>query len=188
MADVALFVTEQYIKDNTLIDGNVDSKYLSVTINDAQRIHILPILGTALYNELNTQILANTVTALNNTLLVDYIQDALKYWVVYEGIDLFNYHITNKAIVTKNSDNSQPVQQVDVIRLMDRNKIKAEHFSERISKYLCANETSYPPYVNPGTSADTVFPNRNNYTTGWNLDDLTRTYGLPIDSDNDHLR
>jgi hypothetical protein len=176
-----LFVTEQFIKDNTLIDGNVDTKYLTVTIADAQRIHILPILGTALYNEIDGQIVAGTVTDLNNTLIVDYIQDALKYWVIYEGIDLFNYHVTNKNISTKTSDNSQPVQQVDVIRLMDRNKDKAEYFSERITKYLLANTTSYPLYSNAGSTIDTIHPKTNNFTTGWNLDSEQNNYGLPID-------
>ena len=181
MATTGLFVTAQFIKENTLIDGNVDEKYISVTVDDVQRLHILPILGTALYNELNAQIIAGNVTALNTTLLTDYIQDALKYWVIYEGIDLFTYHITNKNISTKSSDNSQPIQQIDVIRLMDRNKDKAEFFSERITKYLCANEASYPLYNNAGTSIDTVQPNRNNYTTGWALDSDNNTYGLPVD-------
>jgi hypothetical protein len=177
----ALFITEQFIKDNTLIDGNVDMKYITTTIADAQRLHILPILGTGIYNELGTQINAGTLTALNTTLLDDYIQDALKFWVIYEGIDLFSYHITNKNISTKNSDNSQPVQQVDVIRLMDRNKEKAEWFSQRITKYLLANISSYPLYNNAGNSIDTIYPNRSNFTCGWNLDTDVNTYGLPID-------
>lgn len=177
----ALFVTEQFIRENTLIDGNVDEKYITITIADAQRIHILPILGTGLYNELSTQILAGTTTSDNQTLLEDYIADALKYWVIYEGIDLFNYKITNKAIMTKNSDNSQSIEQNELIRLMDRNRDKAEYFSERLTKYLITNNTTYPLFDNPGTDYDTVHPKRNNYTTGWNLDDGYNSYGLPID-------
>jgi hypothetical protein len=181
MATTALFVTEQFIKENTLIDGNVDMKYITITIADAQRMHILPILGTALYNELDSQIINGNLTALNTTLLNDYIQDALKYWVIFEGIDLFTYHVTNKNISTKSSDNSQPIQQIDVIRLMDRNRDKAEYFSQRITKYLCTNEALYPLYNNPGSDFDTVFPNKNNYTIGWNLDVNKSTYGLPVD-------
>ena len=181
MATTALFITEQFIKDNTLIDGNVDMKYITVTIADAQRMHILPILGTALYNELDAQIVAGTLTVLNTTLLNDYIQDALKYWVIYEGIDLFTYHITNKSVATKTSDNSSPVQQVDVIRLMDRNKDKAQFFSERVTRYLITNELLYPLYTDAGNDYDTVQPVINNYTCGWNLDDINKDYGLPID-------
>lgn len=178
---VALFITQQFIKDTTAIDGNVDDKYLLIAIEDAQKIHILPILGTALYNEIAGQITAGTTTALNRTLLDDYIQDALKYWVVYEGIDLFQYKITNKAIMEKSSDNSQSVEQVDVIRLMDRNKDKAEFFSERLTKYLYSNITSYPLFQNAGSAYDTIHPKNNNYTTGWVLDEGTNHYGLDVD-------
>lgn len=178
---VALFITEQFIKDNTLIDGNVDMKYLTTTIADAQRLHILPILGTALYNEISTQIIAGTVSANNQTLLNDYIQDALKYWVIYEGIDLFIYKVTNKSISKKNSDNSNPIDQVDVIRLMDRNKDKAEWFSQRLTDYLLANTTTYPLYLNPGSSYDTIKPKVNNYDTGWNIDDTLDITGMDID-------
>lgn len=181
MPTTALFITEQFIKDNTLIDGNVDMKYITVTIADAQRMHILPILGTGLYNEIDAQIVANTLSVANTTLLNDYVQDALKYWVIFEGIDLFTYHITNKNISTKSSDNSQPIQQIDVIRLMDRNKDKAEFFSQRVTKFLIENEALYPLYTNAGNGVDIVQPNRNNYTCGWAFDTDNNTYGLPID-------
>lgn len=180
MAD-GLFISENYIKENTLIDGNVDAKYIKITIADAQRIHLLPILGTGLYNEISAQIIAGTLTALNRTLLRDYIQDALKYWVIVEGIDLFTYKVTNKSIVKKDSDNSDPIAESEVVRLMDRNRDKAEFFSERITKYLVENNASYPLFNSPGTGYDTVHPNRNNYTTGWNLDDVDNNYNLPID-------
>lgn len=181
MADEGLFLSEGYIKENTLIDDNVDAKYIRIVIADAQKIHVLPILGTALYNELSDQIIAGTVTSLNRTLLRDYIWDALKYWVIVEGIDIFTYKITNKSITKKDSDNSQPIDQDDVIRLIDRNRDKAEYYSQRITNYLVANCDSYPLYDNPGTTSDTVYPNRNNYQSGWNLDDVENTYGLPID-------
>lgn len=178
---VALFITEQFIKENTAIDGNVDSKYLEVSINDAQRIHILPILGTGLYNEVSAQILAANVSGPNQTLLNNYIQDALKYWVLYEGIDQLHFKITNKGVMTKSSDNSQPIEQLDVIRLMDRNKERAEYFSQRLTEFLIANIITYPLFANPGSAYDTIRPTGNNYTIGWNLGDPIETYGLPID-------
>lgn len=181
MSNVALFITENFIKETTAIDGNVDTKYITIAIEDAQKMHILPILGTALYNEIAGQVTAGSVSANNQTLLNDYIQDALKYWVVYEGIDLFQYKITNKAVSTKTSDNSQPIPEVDVIRLMDRNKDKAEFFSERLTKYLVANITTYPLFNNPGSSYDTIHPNYDNYTTGWVLGNAPSTYGLKVD-------
>ena len=172
----ALFISEQFIKETSAIDENVDMKYIGITIDKCQKKYILDILGTGLYNELQTQILAGTVTSLNRTLLDNYIQDALKYWVLYEGIELFTYKITNKSIVTKTSENSQPIDLSVVTRLMDGYKDDAEFFSEKITKYLCANSSSYPLYLNPGNTIDTVYPNKNNYTTGWVLDNNINGY------------
>jgi len=180
---LGLFLSAQFIKENTAIDGNVDEKYLNITIADAQRMHILPLLGTALYNEINDGIVAGTTTANNASLLTNYIQDALKYWVLVESLDIATYKITNKAVVKKNSDNSQPIQESETIRLMDRNKEKAEFFSQRLTNYLWANAstTLYPLFLNPGSAYDTVFPRRNDYTVGWALDQTRSSYGLDID-------
>ena len=76
---IALFISEQFIKDNSVIDENVDMHYITTTIDKCQKKYFRQILGTALYNELTTQINAGSLTALNTTLLDDYIQDALMY-------------------------------------------------------------------------------------------------------------
>ena len=83
-----------------------------------------------------------------------------------------------KAILL--ASNLKP-QQVDVIRLMDRNKDKAQFFSERVTRYLITNELLYPLYTDAGNDYDTVQPVINNYNCGWNLDDINKDYGLPID-------
>lgn len=188
MSNLALFITPGYIKETTAIDGNVDEKYIKVLAYDCQIKYILPILGTGLYDEIAGQITAGTLTpstvSNNSTLLKSYIQPALKYWIMYEGMDVFNYKITNKAIMTKNSDNSNPVEQVDVIRLMDKARDNAEFFSQKLTNYLVANTTTFPLFLNPGSAYDTVHPNKNNYTTGWNLDNVENTYGLDIDKGN----
>jgi len=176
----ALFISEQFIKENTPIDGNVDDKYITTSISDAQKMHIRPITGTALYNEISTQIVNGSVSVLNQTLLNEYLQDALKYWVLYEGLDIFQYKITNKAVVTKKSDDSSPVDTVDIVRLKDSFKDKAEFFSQLATKYLLANVILYPLFTNAGVTLDTIQPNYNNYTTGWNLDDMKSNYNLPV--------
>jgi len=176
-----LFISASFIKANTNIDGNVDDKYIVNTIADAQKMHIRPIIGTALFDSISAQIIAGTTTSLNQGLLNNYIQDALKYWVLYEGVDVFHYKITNKAVMEKSSDNSQPVQTIDIIRIKDSFRDKAQFFSKQCSLYLLANIPLFPLFVNPGVTIDTVFPNVNNYTTGWNIDDKTTVHNIDVD-------
>ena len=49
-----LFISEQYVKNTTLIDENVDVRLILPSIKDCQELRIHPILGTPLYEDLNT--------------------------------------------------------------------------------------------------------------------------------------
>lgn len=162
---IALMVSEQFIKDTTVIDENVDMKLLRDTIELCQEKYILPLVGTGIYNQITTQILAGTTSANNVTLLDGYIQKALKWWVQYEGVDVLTYKFTNKAIVKKNSENSQPIDMEEVRRLMEKWRTNAEMYSQRLTDYLLANNTTYTLYDNPGSTSDTVYPKKNSYTT-----------------------
>jgi hypothetical protein len=188
---VALFINEQYIKDNSPINGNVDDKYIRSTIILCQKVYILPILGTALYNEISTQINSGNVNQDNTTLLNDYLVDVLLYYVLCEGIALFTYKIENKSVVKKNSENSSPIDSEEVAMLRDMYKDKAEYFAERTTKYLRANATltKFANYLDAGSDIDTIHPNNGNYTTGWVFDDKVNIKGIDIyPSERDFLR
>lgn len=169
MSTVILFITEVHIKETTPVDENVEAKLIRNAIRDAQEMYILPILGTGLYNELRTQINAGTLTALNTTLLDDYISRALVFYTLYYGVDMFTYKLRNKGIMKQTSENSETITVEELKRLMDSYKNKAEWHSERLTKYLIENEADYPLYINPGNGVDTIYPNKNNYTTDWYL-------------------
>jgi hypothetical protein len=167
---IVKFISETKLKELVAINGNTDNALIQPIILECQRIYIEPIIGTGLYNELETQIEANTLTVLNTTLLDSYIIPCLVAWIKYESPVELNYKFTNKNVSTKNSENSTPIGLEEARFLMDRFKNKAEYHSERITKYLCENSVSYPLYDNPGNGTDTVYPNGSNYTTGMVLD------------------
>ena len=178
---IALLVSEQYIKDTTVIDENVDMKLLRDVIELCQDKYIIPLVGTGIYNEFQTQILAGTLTALNTTLLDDYVAKAMKWWVQYEGVDVLTYKFNNKSVSKKTSENSQPIDMEEIRRLMEKFRTNAEMYSQRITQYLLANLTSYPLYSNPGNTVDTIHPKRNSYTTGIYLGNSYNYKNLPIE-------
>jgi hypothetical protein len=173
---VALFTTEQYIKDNSVINENVDVKYITSTIILCQKLYIKPLLGTALYDEINTEINAGSVSTDNQTLLDDYLQDVLLYRVLQEGMMLFTYKIENKSTVRKDSENSTPIDQDEMYMMRDDFKDKAELFEDRTRKFLLENATStkYANYLDAGDGVDTIHPIKNTFTTGWALDDTPK--------------
>lgn len=176
-----LFISETYIKDSSYIDENVDVKLLRNSILETQEMRIRGIIGTGLYDELSTQITAGTKTSLNNTLLDSYIKPALKYWVLLDSALILTFKVMNKSIVKRTSENTETIQVTDLDRLMNFFKDRAEYYSERITKYLIENESSYPLFTNAGDGIDTEHPKYNNYTQGLYLGSDLTYKGIDID-------
>lgn len=164
-----LMIDESTVKATSFIDENVDVNLIRTTIKTAQDIHIIPILGTALSNEVLTQIDNSTLTTANTTLLDNYITLALVWWTLYEGVDVFTYKFRNKGILRETSEVTQTISLEEVKRLMDSFRNKAEYYSERVTKFLLENQATYPLINNAGTGIDTIHPNATNYQTGWYL-------------------
>ena len=146
-------------------------------------MYLIDILGTALYNEINDEIVAGSVSTDNANLIRDYINDVLLYYVVSEGISLFTYKVENKSVVKKNSDNSQPIDNEEVAMLRDDFKNKGELFAQRLTNYLLetASATKYAAYLDAGNGIDTIHPLNNNYTSNWVLDSNSRFGDYPTD-------
>ena len=163
------FIHPSELKATAFIDENVDDKILTNAIAIAQELYILPMLGTGLYNELKTQIAAGTLTTLNTTLLSTYIVNALKYFSLYECIEPLNYKFTNKAIMKKRSENSEPIGFDEMTAFKDKLRNIAEWHTERMRLYLVQNQTNYPLYLNPGDGVDIIQPKKDSYSGGWYL-------------------
>ena len=72
-----LFISEQYIKDTSYIDENVDIKLLRSTILETQDFRILPILGSNFYALLKDNA-SSAWTSTNRTFVNTYVAPALK--------------------------------------------------------------------------------------------------------------
>lgn len=166
---IGLFISEQYIKDTTPINDNVDMKLLRMAILEAQEIHLLEKIGSTLYNDLQTKYIAQTLNASETVLLNTYIRPMLKYWVMVEGLPMMLFKLSNKSVATTTSDNSTPVQYEDMNYLVKLNKNKAEVYTDRLVRYLLANLALFPLFYQATSSIDTIFPEITQFTTDWYL-------------------
>ena len=179
MATIALFISAAQMKSDCPIDENVDEKVIIQAIRYSQEEYTKNVLGTALYDEIKAQIVAGTLTALNTTLRDTYIREALKWWVIYEGLEELHYKFTNKAVMNKSSDNSNPASLTDILDLKNKYRNRAERMDKKMINYLCENSDSYPLYINPGTGVDVIQPKSSTYNTGWYLGNGTDEYNTP---------
>lgn len=162
----ALFVSVKFLKENTYIDENVDEKNLNFTIVTVQDLKIHPIVGTGLFNELKTEVSAGSVSALNQTLLNDFIQPAVLWWIIEQFPRWFTQRLTNKALMKKTSDNSVVADEDSIITVAQDARNKAEWYSTRITEFLLENDEDYPLYLDPGDGVDIIHPKRRNYDVG----------------------
>ena len=80
----ALFITPTDLKQNSLIDGNVDTDKFIQFIKISQQIHIQNYLGTALYDKISADIIADSLTGNYLTLVRDYIKDMLIHYAMVD--------------------------------------------------------------------------------------------------------
>ena len=167
MANV-LFIGETYLKENSNIDENVDVKEIIPSIADAQEMHLLPTLGSALYEDLKTKVDAGTTNAAEDTLISDYIAPMLVKFVQMELSTDLLYKYRDKGVMKKSSENSSAASYTDMRYLMDRWDNKAQFYKQRLVDYLCGNTATFPAYLQSPNSWD-VLPDTNAFTNPFYL-------------------
>jgi hypothetical protein len=160
-----LLIGSQYIKDNSPIDAAVDDRLLLDTIWTAQQEYILTILGTDLYNDIESKAAAGTLAGNDLVLVNTYIAPCLVKWIMFEMTLIQSYKYRNKGVVQQNSENSSPTSYDDLSHLFDMWRDKAEMFGERTINYLKANTDLFPLYLT-NTDLDDIQPKNNNFTSG----------------------
>lgn len=175
MADITTtFITVDKLKQLTPVAGNVDETILTPAILRVHDMYILPLLGTALYEDIKTKIEADTTLASYSaykTLIQSYLQITIAYYTLYEGLPEVWNRIRNVSVTQKSSGGSSPVSADEINHMRDHYKNIAEYYAQRAINYLIATaDTSASGtlglYWNPGTAFNTVIPKRSLYSTG----------------------
>ena len=168
MANYVLFISEQKLKDTTSINQSVDVEYLLGSIRTSQKKYIETKLGTDLFEALQTKITAGSLTGAYETLVEDYIGDALAWWSLYEAMPFLRYKIMNNNVVSMTSDNSDTLSREEAQDLREECRNTAEFYTERLIDYIRNNTSSLPEYqTNQGSD---LTPTSQNYYAGLNLD------------------
>ena len=152
-----LFIDSQFVQDYSIIELNVESKYITASILNAQEDYIEPLLGSQLYRDIINQLSASTVSSDNQVLLDDYIKNCLAAYSVYKlGMGLSKKWTNSGVMITKTVEQeaaSQKDLNQDRQELLDSASIRAE----RLTKFLLAHPNEYPLYFQ-NTSIDDVQP------------------------------
>tara|TARA_R110002167_G_scaffold165602_1_gene362578 strand:+ start:595 stop:1095 length:501 start_codon:yes stop_codon:yes gene_type:complete len=161
-----LFISEEKLKSYA-IAGNVSPSLILPHLKDAQRIYIESALGTALYQDLQAEILANTLAGDNLILVNDYIQSTLVHYATLQCLPFLAYRLENGNIYSKTSENGVALSREQLGDLSDSVKNTSEWYRARLIDYLCYNSALFPKYSS-STGAD-IRPSTVKYTNNMNL-------------------
>ena len=166
---VALFIKVDDIRKKSILSGSVDTDKFIQFVKIAQQIHITNYLGSKLYDRLNDGIIAGDLTAIEKTLLNDYVQDALIHYAAAEYLPFAAYNVGNGGVFKHTPENTFSVDKQEVDYLVQRHKEYANYYAKRLVDYLCNNSTLYAEYST--NVEDDIRPSKLiNYSGGWYLD------------------
>lgn len=168
--DEYLFVSEQFLKDNSVIDNNVDYDKITSAIIHTQDIHLQKVLGSPLFEDLCAKGLGSPSFNANETALIKkYIQKTVLWYLLMELPIEFKFKWMNKGIMVKSSDNSQAADTSDIKWIINHCQTKAEDYAELLTKYLECNTTLFPKYLERTTFG--LNPSDTNFSCGLALDE-----------------
>jgi hypothetical protein len=163
-----LFTTPQFLKDNTVVNDNVEDNILRKCISISEDKYIQPLLGTQLYLSLTTYVKANvlsgsTIPANYKLLLDDYIVPTLLEYSTYELVP-FSFKFRNKGISRQTSPDSIPAEVSDLIYVRNNVLANAQFYADRLTQYLITQNNLYPEYYT--NQMGDIKPARTGYSSG----------------------
>jgi hypothetical protein len=163
----ALFITPKDLKQNSLIDGNVDTDKFIQFIKIAQEIHIQNFLGTRLYDKISADIIAGTLTGNYLSLVSDYVKDMLIHYAMVDYLPFSAYQVANGGVYKHNSENSVNATKSEIDALCEKHRQFAQFYTRRFIDYMCFNNELFPEY-NQNQNED-MYPDKESNFTGWVL-------------------
>lgn len=163
----ALFITLKELKRKSIFDGNIDADKIIQFIEVAQDTEVQTYLGTKLYEKLQSDIIANSLTGNYKTLVDDYIKPMLIWYTQAAYIPYAAYQISNGGIYKHNSENSTSVDQSEINSLASHATETAEFYTQRFMDHMNYNSNLYPEYIS--NQNDGMYPERDVNFTGWVL-------------------
>ena len=163
----ALFITLKELKRKSIFDGNIDADKIIQFIEVAQDTEIQTYLGTKLYDKLQADIIADTLSGNYKTLVDDYIKPMLIWYTQAAYIPYAAYQISNGGIYKHNSENATAVDQSEINALASHATETAEFYTQRFMDHMNYNSNLYPEYIS--NQDDGMYTERDVNFTGWVL-------------------
>ena len=165
----ALFITRNDIIKNTPLQGAIDADALLPFIRTAQDKYLKNLLGTVLFDYLQAQITAGTVSSLSSyyqDLLDDYIKNTLIWYGCVEYIPFSSVQFKSNGSVKQQSEQGVAPSKSEVDYLLAKALNNADYYALRLQNYLVAYSNEIPQYLESVGNQTQIYPDQTNQYFG----------------------
>lgn len=140
-----MIINETYFKKFSPIPLNYNLTEVKNYIPVAEKIWVIPLIGSDLFDEIDEQVRTNTVSEENATLLTEGgLWQYLAFATVYESLPVIWAHISEVGITKGKSDNSDSLDLKDMTYMTQHIRNQVEVLKEQLKKWICEHSDSYP--------------------------------------------
>lgn len=151
-----LLISEKTLKENSIINNNVDSCYLLPAIEYAQDSGLQLLIGTKLYNKLMDLVQTGDIQTEQDykLLLDDYVTPYLLNKVTADIQLPLAYKLRNQGLVQQTGENTYVPSLKDTQYIIQHYENQANFYGGRLSDYLKANRSKFPEYCSIDSCSD----------------------------------
>lgn len=165
----ALFITRNDIIKNTPLQGAIDADALLPFMVTAQVKYLKNLLGTVLYEYLQAQIIAGTVSSLSSyyqDLLDDHIKPTLIWYACVEYIPFSSVQFKSNGAVKQQSEQGTAPTKTEIDYLKQQAQENADYYALRLQNYLIAFSNNIPQYLQSVGNQTQIYPDQTNQYFG----------------------
>jgi hypothetical protein len=165
----ALFINRNDIIKNSPLQGAIDADALLPFVRTAQDKYLKNLLGTVLFDYLQAQIIANTVSTLSvyyQDLLDDHIKYTLLWYACVEYIPFSSVQFKSNGAVKQQSEQGIAPVKSEIDYLKQRAQENADYYALRLQNYLIAYSQFLPQYLESVGNQTQIYPDQSNQYFG----------------------
>ena len=142
-----LLTSPDFVRLNSNISDNVNSKVLATAIREVQEDELQEILGQLLFEKLQDLVESREISNEENAKykeLLDKSQMFITYRVIAEIIVMLNMKIDNAGLIQTRDENMDYMGLDDTMTMKNYYDTKASHYAYLLQNYLMEHLTEIP--------------------------------------------
>lgn len=144
---MANLITAQQVIDQSFTNRNTDLDLIKDEfIEIAQEEYVRPLLGNELYDEIIAEKAGSGLSALNTTLVNNYVIPMLAFYIKFEVIPDISINSTSKGLRVLVDSTSEPATDKQRADIQQKALNHAKTLRDKLIRYIEDNSTNYPLY------------------------------------------